>query len=98
MKYDDGSIANIHYFANGSESLAKEYMEIHVDGNSIQMNDYKSLKINGELLSSFSSDRSIKGHIEELNVLYEAIIRGERPTPVEQLFETTLASIQLSKI
>ena len=47
MKYEDGSVASIFYFANGSKELPKEYMEIHFDGSSIVMDDYKSLKAFG---------------------------------------------------
>jgi len=39
LKYQDGSVATIHYFATGSKELSKEYMEVHFDNKSIIMDD-----------------------------------------------------------
>ena len=44
LKYADGSVCNVQYFAVGNKKLAKEKMEIHFDEKSIVMEDYKSVK------------------------------------------------------
>ena len=44
LKYEDGSVCTIQYFASGSKKVSKEYMEVHFDGKTIVMDDYKTLK------------------------------------------------------
>jgi predicted dehydrogenase/threonine dehydrogenase-like Zn-dependent dehydrogenase len=66
IKFQDGSVATIHYFAIGSKELAKEYMEVHFDGKSILMNDYKNLKGFGLKLKTFDLKVSNKGQFEEM--------------------------------
>jgi predicted dehydrogenase/threonine dehydrogenase-like Zn-dependent dehydrogenase len=39
LKYEDGSIATIEYFAVGSREFSKEYMEVHFDEKTIIMDD-----------------------------------------------------------
>ena len=41
LKYEDGSVAAIDYFACGSKNLPKEMLEVHFDNKSIVMEDYK---------------------------------------------------------
>jgi predicted dehydrogenase len=71
LKYTDGSVASIEYFANGSKKLSKEFMEIHFDGKSIVMDDYKSLKGYGVKLHEIKEDLSQKGQYEELEAFYD---------------------------
>ena len=65
LKYKDGSIATIEYFAVGNKNFPKEYMEVHFDEKTIVMNDYKSLLGYGLKMKELSSVKSEKGHFEE---------------------------------
>ena len=69
LKYEDGSLAVIEYFSMGSKKMSKEYMEIHFDEKSIIMDDYRFIKGYGVNLD-YSSKKSRKGHLEEIERLY----------------------------
>lgn len=73
LKYQDGSVANIQYFATGSKELSKEYMEVHFDNKTIVMDDYKSLKGYGIKIDEITTNISQKGQFEELQVLYDTL-------------------------
>ncbi|WP_169764353.1 bi-domain-containing oxidoreductase [Campylobacter mucosalis] len=94
LKYKDGSVANIEYFANGSKELGKEFMEIHFDGKSIILDDYKSLKGYGVKLKEISTDISQKGQFEELEVLFETLKGNKKEWPIElwDIVQTTEAT------
>lgn len=77
LKYADGSVASIEYFANGSKELSKEFMEVHFDDKSIIMDDYKTLRGYGVKLNEISTEISQKGQLEELDALYQTI-RGNK--------------------
>jgi predicted dehydrogenase len=91
LKYDDGSVAAIEYLSLGSRSMAKEYMEIHFDEKSIVLNDYKELDAFGITIKNLRSKTSLKGHMEELEILYSFLNGKIKEWPVEwwQLLQTT---------
>ncbi len=73
LKYEDGSVANIQYFAMGSKELSKEYMEVHFDNKTIVMDDYKFLKGYGIKIDEITTKISQKGQFEELEVLHDTL-------------------------
>ena len=94
LKYEDGSVCSIHYFASGSKQLSKEYMEIHYDEKTIIMDDYKTLKGLGVNLKEISLGRSDKGQKEELEALYETLKGNTKEWPIalEDMIQTTEAT------
>ncbi|KIM06099.1 MAG: oxidoreductase [Sulfurovum sp. AS07-7] len=94
LKYADGSVASIEYFANGSKELAKEFMEVHFDGKSIIMDDYKSIQGYGVKLTDIKDEISQKGQYEELEALYETIKGNKKEWPIElwDMIQTTEAT------
>jgi len=86
LKYEDGSVANIQYFAMGSKEFAKEYMEVHFDNKTIVMDDYKSLKGYGIKVKEIKTALSEKGQFEELEVLYETL-SGEKDSWAIELWD-----------
>ena len=83
-------MANIEYFANGSKELSKEFMEIHFDGKSIVLDDYKSLKGYGVGLKEISTNVSQKGQLEELEALFETLKKGKSwPIELWDMVQTT---------
>jgi len=97
LKYSDGSIASIEYFANGSKELAKEFMEVHFDGKSIIMDDYKSLKGYSVKLTEIKDEISQKGQYEELEALYETIKGNNKKWAIElwDMIQTTEISFEV---
>jgi len=91
LKYKDGSVACFEYFSVGSTEFGKEYMEIHFDGKTLVMDDYKSLKGYGLKINEIQTRTSQKGHFEELLALHDSIT-GKNPNwPISltELFQTT---------
>jgi predicted dehydrogenase len=100
LKYRDGSIANIHYFASGSSKISKEYMEIHFDSKSIIMDNYKSLKGYGVKINELKSSISSKGHKEQLLAFYDSV-KGDSPNwPIElwDMMQTTESTFIISEM
>ncbi len=95
LKFEDGSIASIDYFSNGNSKLSKEYMEIHFDGKSIVMDDYKTLDGYGVKIKPFNSKLSNKGHLEELGELYNFLSGKSQnpPTNIEALLENSFVNM-----
>ena len=44
LKFHDGSIGTIHYFANGSKSFPKERLEIFSAGKILQLDNFRKLR------------------------------------------------------
>ena len=93
LEFEDGSVAEIEYFACGSKELPKEYMEVHWEGKSIIMDDYKTLSGYGVKVKSLKSPLSRKGHEEEWLELYGALKQGKSPIDLNCMLSTTELSI-----
>lgn len=97
MEFEDGSVAEIEYFACGSKQLPKEYMEVHWENKSIIMDDYKLMTGYGVKVKNFKSSLPKKGHEEEWLALYDALKEGKAPIEVNSLIQTTEISIACSQ-
>ncbi|MFT7591043.1 MAG: putative dehydrogenase/threonine dehydrogenase-like Zn-dependent dehydrogenase [bacterium] len=99
LKYSDGSLCHIQYFAVGNKKLSKEYLEVHFDEKSIIMEDYKRMKGYGVSVKDVSSSISNKGQFEELEALYGCIKEdGTWPIPLWDMIQTTLTSFEVEEI
>lgn len=98
LKYEDGSIATIEYFSVGNKKYSKEYMEVHFDEKTIVLDDYKALKGYGVRIKEITSRASEKGHFEELEVLYEILIKKTSKWPIElwDMIQTTGIALALA--
>jgi predicted dehydrogenase/threonine dehydrogenase-like Zn-dependent dehydrogenase len=99
LKYEDGSVCNIHYFASGSKKLSKEYMEVHYDEKTIIMEDYKTLKGHDVSVKEMNLNRSEKGQKEELEALYETLKGNTKDWPItlEDMVQTTEATFLINE-
>jgi predicted dehydrogenase/threonine dehydrogenase-like Zn-dependent dehydrogenase len=97
LKYADGSVASIEYFAVGSKDLGKEFMEVHFDGKSIILDDYKSLKGYGVKINEITTEISEKGQLEELLALNETLRgnKSEWPIALWDMVQTTEATFAI---
>jgi predicted dehydrogenase/threonine dehydrogenase-like Zn-dependent dehydrogenase len=99
LKYADGSVCTVHYFAVGSKKLSKEYMEVHYDEKTIVMDDYKSLTGYGVSVKEHKSTMSQKGQLQELEFLYEALKNGkEWPIAMWDMVQTTSATLEIENL
>jgi predicted dehydrogenase len=81
LKMQNGSIASISYFSNGSKELSKEYLEVFSNGQSFILNDFKSLTIHGKSSKTINLSNQDKGHKEEVKQFLDAIKKG-LPCPI----------------
>ncbi len=100
LKYEDGSVASIQYFSVGSKKMPKECMEVHFDGKSLIMEDYKKLIGYGFDIKNINSKISEKGQYEELVALHEKLSGKTDSFPIElwDMFQTTEASILINNL
>jgi polar amino acid transport system substrate-binding protein len=94
LSFQDGSIANLLYLANGDKSVPKEYMEVFCQGCVARIDDFHSLE-----LSQVGKTRSIKasgdkGHQREIELVVAAIRQNtECPIPFEEVMEVSQATL-----
>jgi predicted dehydrogenase len=64
LRFADGSIGSVHYFANGHRSFPKERLEVFVSGRVLRLDNYRSLRAWG--IPGFRTRRlwrQDKGHL-----------------------------------
>lgn len=96
LRYQDGSTAAIHYFANGSRSFPKERVEIFCGGSILQVNNFRVLQGFGvpgfRRLRLWRQD---KGNAACLAAFVRAVREGgPAPIPPDELFEVTRTALQ----
>ena len=100
MRFEDGSIATVHYFANGNKAYPKERVEVFCAGKILCLDNFRKLTGYGwENFKKMSLFRQDKGHNEEVKQ-FIAAIRFSRPAPVsfEDIIDTTKISLELDSI
>jgi predicted dehydrogenase len=93
LSFKDGSVAVIDYFSCGSNKVSKEYMELHCEGKTIQMDNYMTLKGFGVNLKKLEYSKQQKGHKEEWMALHKALKTGNWPISLESMIATTRLTI-----
>lgn len=97
LKYADGSVCSLQYFAVGSKEYGKEFMEVHFDEKTIVLDNYKSMKGYGIKIDELQTEKEEKGQFEELSYLYESLKSGEAwPIGLSDIIQTTKASLLIS--
>jgi len=96
MQFQNGSAATISYLANGGKALAKEYLEVHGDGQSAILKDFKELEIFGSKIKKQKLINQDKGHKNEVISFLKAIKEGESsPIPFEQIYISSLLPFKI---
>lgn len=93
ISYENGSIANINFVANGDTSIPKEYLEIH-QGNATAVNsNFCKLEYRGNK-SSYKKRlwNQQKGFEQEITAFLEACKTGIAPIPFAELYTTSLVT------
>lgn len=98
LQFENGSIATISYFSNGSKELNKEYLEIFTNGQSILINDFKELSVYGKTAKKNNLSSQDKGHKEEVKLFLEAIKKGRTcPIPFDETYNSMLATFKVEE-
>jgi predicted dehydrogenase/threonine dehydrogenase-like Zn-dependent dehydrogenase len=98
LKFVNGSLGTISYFANGDKSASKERVEIFGGGSVATLEDFRRLELvrNGRKQVTRARWRQDKGHQAEMQAFVDAL-RGKTPPPIplEQIVSSTLATLRL---
>lgn len=98
MRFADGSIGTIHYFANGSRSFPKERLEIFAGGKVLQLDNFRRLTGFGwQGFKRMNLWRQDKGQRACVAAFVDAIqSSGEAPIPFDEMVEVSQLSIELA--
>ena len=93
LRYENGSNAVINYFANGNKACSKERIEVHSQGRSLVLDNWRKLRGFGFKGFSRLKKKQDKGHAEQFRLLIERLKSGgEALIPYKEIINTTLAS------
>ena len=98
LKFEDGSIGTINYFANGPKSLPKERLEIFSQGRALQLDNFRKLKgFSWPGFTKMNLWKQDKGQNECASAFLNAI-KGKTPSPIpiEEIFEIAKVSIEIA--
>jgi predicted dehydrogenase len=98
LRFVDGSIGTIHYFANGSKSFPKERLEVFAAGRVLQLDNYRRLTGHGwPGFTKMHLWRQDKGQRACAAAFLDAIqLGGPAPTPWEEVLEVARISIDIA--
>jgi predicted dehydrogenase/threonine dehydrogenase-like Zn-dependent dehydrogenase len=97
IRYPEGSVCTLLYTAQGGRDLPKEALELHWDGRSCIMDDYRSLRGVG-VKTSLRTRRQEKGHREELLAFQQAIAGSlDRRVIWDEAVEVTRTALELDR-
>ena len=92
IKFRNGDIGTIHYWANGNKKYPKEVIHIFSEGSILVLNNFRELK--GYGFKKFSKIRTKlnKGHQQQFSNWHESLKSGRPTIPFEQIVNVTKAS------
>lgn len=94
LRFADGSVGSIGYFAEGAKSVPKERFEVFAQGRTGVIENFTRA-----VLYSGSGKKSIrcsgKGHAEEMTAFVDALSTGRHPISPSSMIATTLASMEV---
>jgi predicted dehydrogenase/threonine dehydrogenase-like Zn-dependent dehydrogenase len=96
--FEDGSVANLLYLANGDRIVGKEYFEVFCGGGIARIDDFKTLYLsrNGKT-QTLKGDRD-KGHRREMELTLKAMKQDkDAPIPFEELIGVTEATYAIEE-
>ncbi len=96
LSFENGSVASISYFSNGSKQLNKEYLEVFCGEKTIVIDDFKTMDIFGKGKKSSKNSSQDKGHATEVNLFLESLKTGKSlPISFEECYQSTKATFEV---
>ena len=98
LRFTDGSIGTVHYFANGSKSFPKERLEVFASGRVLQLDNFRKLTGFGwPGFNKMNFWRQDKGQYACAQAFLKAISNNDKaPIPFEEILEVSRISIELA--
>ncbi len=98
IRFEDGSVANLVYVANGDRAVAKENFEVFCGSSVARLDDFKSLSLSRNGKTDTIKGSRDKGHRREVELTLEAMKQGkEAPIPFAELIEVTEATFAIEE-
>ncbi len=96
LRFANGSIGTVSYFANGSAKVPKEYVEIYRAGETGILSDFKQLEFFGRGKPTVKRLLSQnKGQPEMMTTYLDSLRRGlPAPIPFEEIYAVMLATFK----
>lgn len=98
LRFADGSLGTVHYFANGNKSFPKERLEVFAGGRVLQLDNFRKLLAFGwpgfTKMNLWSQN---KGQKACAAAFVQAVCKGGMaPIPLDEIFESTRVSIEVA--
>jgi predicted dehydrogenase/NADPH:quinone reductase-like Zn-dependent oxidoreductase len=98
LKYENGSIGVVNYFANGNKSYSKERVELYYQGKNLILDNFRTLHGYGFNESYFSNriikTKQDKGHSRQFKELVNNWEQGGAPLiPFDEIINSTQATL-----
>lgn len=99
LKFQDGSLGTIQYFANGDRSFPKERVEILCGGRLLALDNFRNLRGYGHPnFRRMHLRKQDKGHRAQFQAVVNTVVEGGPPLiPFEEMEEVTLASFDAAE-
>ena len=97
LRFADGSVASLTYTALGNTDYAKETADLHVDGKTAVMHDYKKLDIYGGGAEALTTAGPEKGLKPELLAFADGINSGHWPIPWWQQKQVATLALEVER-
>lgn len=95
ISFQNGSIATIHYFANGHKNFPKERIELFQDGKVIVLDNFRKLTGHGARLGKSSSLKQDKGQDQCCAAFVSALEKGKSaPIAFDEIMEVSRACVR----
>ena len=99
LNFEDGSHGVIIYLANGSNKFPKERIEIFTAGKILQLDNFKKLKGFGwKGFNKLNLWKQDKGQLNCISSFIDSTQSGLPPIPIDELFETSLVTIEVANL
>jgi len=96
LKYENGSLGVINYFANGHKSYSKERVELYYQGKNLILDNFRQLDgygFGGGLTNKILKTKQDKGHLRQFKLLTKRWEEGGEPLiPFDEIVNTTKAT------
>lgn len=97
LRFADGSVGTVHYFANGNKAFPKERLEIFASGRLLQLDNFRKLMGFGwPGFRKMNLWRQNKGQVACAAAFLESMGTGVAPISADEIFEVTRISIELA--
>ncbi|WP_413570388.1 bi-domain-containing oxidoreductase [Bdellovibrio sp. HCB117] len=97
LKFKNGDIGTIHYFANGSKAFPKERLEVFCGGKIFILDNFKKLSGLGLKGMKYILGKQDKGHRAEAVEFIKSLNQGTQPIPLAEILEVSRVAIQLQE-